>query len=161
MFQDEPPKSIDLPRKARSEAPVSVKTHDTISMMISTVIGALTKASSWTPGHIVISLSFLLWVIVQLLGGQEGITAILATGKETKESIDEMVQLQKSTLEALQKTQEKNIEQDLQIQLVSGLASELNGGKPNELWITSGTFNPPPAGQEHRLPKYTTQSAWK
>jgi hypothetical protein len=51
-----------------------------------------------------------------------------------------------------------DIRQDQNIKLLAGFGSAQNGGKPNENWITAGQFDGPPAGQEFRLPRFTTAS---
>lgn len=125
---------------------------------ISGAISVLTKATTWTPGHLAISLAFLLWVVTYLLGGREGIQALLDSSRDTKQSLTLLIAQQEAMNKTLLEIQAQNVKQSQQIRLVGGFASALNYGKPNALWDIEGHFDGPPAGQEHRAPRFTTQA---
>lgn len=151
-----------LKEKQERDSQVVIETRPSVKPSgVSGALHILTKATTWTPGHIVISVAFLLFVIVQLLGGSERVSKIVESSSKQTELLREIKEEQKLLRADVQLMQRKQLQQGRQIQLVGGLASALNGGKPNAIWPAVGAYNPPPAGQEHRTPKYTTETPWE
>lgn len=125
---------------------------------ISGAMSLLTKANTWTPGHIALSLAFLFAAIVYLLGGQEGIERLTASSRETNSLLIEIKTEMATEREARQQIAADVVALTGELRLTTGLASALNDGKPNALWQTAGTFDGPPAGQEHRAPRFVTRA---